>query len=110
MAELTAPMVTSAVRAAKLPSSAALGRGLPIWRSATSVAGTVSSRSGRNRTARDPNPSSSRVREEFTSTYPSGLRPAKRSTWWTRVGSMTIRQSGATTGSRVRIARSPSRQ
>ena len=56
MAELTAPMVTSAVRAAKPPSSAALGSGLPIWRSATSVAGTVSRRSGRNRAASDAEP------------------------------------------------------
>ena len=56
MAEPTAPMVTSAVRAAKLPSSAALGSGRPICRSATSVAGTVSRRSGRNRVGQGPQP------------------------------------------------------
>ena len=38
---LTAPIDTCAVKAANPPSRAALGNGLPTWRCATSVAGTV---------------------------------------------------------------------
>ena len=55
MAVPTAPIATWAVKAANPPSRAALGNGLPMWRSATSVAGTVE-QVGRRRTRRAGTP------------------------------------------------------
>ena len=55
-------------------------------------------------------PSSSSVRELFSSTRPPPWRPAKRSTWCSSVGSWTISASGSAIGSRLRIGRSSMRQ
>ena len=110
MATVTAPIDTCPVKAANPPRRAALGNGLPTWRCATSVAGTVINWSPPHRKRSDSRPSSSKVRVELTKTEPPGFSPAKRSTWCTSVGSITMTQSGSMTGSLVRISRSCRRQ